>query len=507
MLRSLYTAVSAVRAHTTYLDVTGNNIANVNTTGFKKDVIQFRDMIYQDVKNASAPNSAIPIGGINPGQVGLGVQIGSIETVHTNGSLQSTGIPTDMAISGDGFFVVKNGGQQLYTRAGNFALDRDGNLVMSGNGYMVQGYKYEYQSDPSNPSIRTLVKSSSLSNVNIPIGQKMEAKATNLVSLRCNLDSTCEELPVTGYTFAQTTPPSAADEALILTDLQATNQWSTKVDLFDSKGTKYTLETVFRKIGVDTGPPIVTGWAYASYMVDKDGIPYDGVSVALDGSINPNLGTKAGVLAFGTDGLLKEVDGVPITAPPVGSPPGPADGVINLVGNFGVFGANDGQAINIDVLGELTEKTIGVPKKDSGLDGVTNYDSPSTTKAYYQDGYTMGELQNFSVGDDGTVTGVYSNGQKQALYQVALATFANQQGLLKVGETCFSETANSGMAMIGAPMEGSAGSIKANTLEMSNVDLSEEFVNLIRAQRGFQANTRVVTTSDQVLEELIAMKR
>ncbi|MDR3332647.1 MAG: flagellar hook-basal body complex protein, partial [Synergistaceae bacterium] len=134
MLRSLYSAVSGVKAHQTYLDVTGNNIANVNTTGFKKDMLQFKDMIYQDQKSPSGPDSSIPIGGVNPAQVGLGVRVGSIETNLSQGSLQSTGMDSDMAIQGSGFFIVKSSAQTYYTRAGNFTLDRDGNLVMAGNG-------------------------------------------------------------------------------------------------------------------------------------------------------------------------------------------------------------------------------------------------------------------------------------------------------------------------------------------------------------------------------------
>ena len=186
MLRSLYSAVSGVKAHQTYLDVTGNNIANVNTVGFKKDVIHFRDMIYQTMRGASAPDNGVPIGGINPAQVGLGVKVGSIETVHTGGSLQSTGVPTDMAISGEGYFVVQNGGRQLYTRAGNFALDRDGNLTMSGNGYKVQGYAYREQVDPATGNVVS-VRDTNLTGINIPIGQKIPAKATTLAAFRYNL--------------------------------------------------------------------------------------------------------------------------------------------------------------------------------------------------------------------------------------------------------------------------------------------------------------------------------
>ncbi|MDR1579679.1 MAG: flagellar hook-basal body complex protein, partial [Synergistaceae bacterium] len=186
MLRSLYAAVSSVKAHQTYLDVTGNNIANVNTVGFKKDVVHFRDMIYQSVKNASQPDSGVPIGGVNPAQVGLGVSVGSIETVHTQGSLQSTGIPTDMAIQGSGYFVVRSSNQTLYTRAGNFALDRDGNLVMQGNGYLVQGYAYKDVIDPVTGNL-TRQKDPDMTSINIPIGEKIPAKATTLAAFRCNL--------------------------------------------------------------------------------------------------------------------------------------------------------------------------------------------------------------------------------------------------------------------------------------------------------------------------------
>jgi flagellar hook protein FlgE len=485
MLRSLYTAVSGVKGHQTYLDVTGNNIANVNTVGYKRDVLHFRDMIYQSVKNPSGPDNAIPIGGINPAQVGLGTQVGSIEHVFTQGTLQSTGIPTDMAISGDGFFVVKNGGQSLYTRAGNFALDRDGNLVMQGNGYLVQGYKYEEVLDnplgpPDGP--KSLKLSSSLSNVNIPVGQKLPAKATNLVSLRCNL---CSSASI----YAST---SAGDPGI-----EVANTWATKADVYDSLGNKYTMEVAFRKTDVGT-------WHYKAYFLNSDGKVYNGNTLP-DGTTLPDLGSVEGDMFFGSDGLLKYLDGKAIPNPPATAPT-KDDGVVTLKALFSKFGASD-EEIKIDFLGELTEDKTKVPKEDSGLEGVTQYNSESTTKIYYQDGYTMGTLDNWSISQTGDINGSYSNGQTRQLARVALAMFANSGGLLKVGETCFAETVNSGMAQIGSPMQGGAGSIQGNTIEMSNVDLTEEFVSLIRAQRGFQANTRVVTTSDQVLEELINMKR
>jgi flagellar hook protein FlgE len=163
-------------------------------------------------------------------------------------------------------------------------------------------------------------------------------------------------------------------------------------------------------------------------------------------------------------------------------------------------------SIELDFLGYSVGRQVGTEK--APIDGVTQYSSAtSTTTPYYQDGYAMGTLDSWSVSQTGIITGSFTNGKSLPIAQIALATFANTGGLLKVGETCFAETVNSGMAQIGTPMEGGAGKVVGNTIEMSNVDLTEEFVNLIRAQRGFQANTRVVTTSDQVLEELINMKR
>lgn len=770
MLRSLYSAVSGVKAHQNYLDVTGNNIANVNTVGFKRDVIQFRDMVYQTQKGASAPNAAIPIGGINPAQVGLGVKVGSIETMHTQGSFQSTGNPTDMAISGNGYFVVRNGGQQLFTRAGNFSLDRDGNLVMSGSGYMVQGYAYREQTDPATGN-SIWVRDSVLSGINIPYGQKIAAKETTLAAFRCNLCSTTKSAissldnipggankvlrphlydaygaaavtyvgdsgtppagglagetwyqPDTGklmrYDASQTppgwaevrdaepfetfygtntdttgpetifatgdtqyagrvakrarvdntgnvpptnagTPPNvidppigkvgqtyldtatgliyttnstgtawdltsgkAADPNTVYADMSTgdvyeqdpatpgqyipmtgavvavldatTNQimtwnaasrsWgnvndtkglsptglidpatgnprtvttqenmnayaesikkshdhSTKMEVFDSLGNPYTMEVVFRKVldrpaDPNANPPTSaeSEWDWYAYYVDSEGKQL------------VQYGEGAGTLVFGDDGLLKRTyyyEPTPATPDPTATPStkpeynwsivekiidqtdprysssvhdglatgkvvadfnlaGAAGSVVSAAGNL-EYASN---MITLDFLGQAIGAALGQEK--DAIDGVTQFGSATTTKGYYQDGYAMGELDDFTVGGDGVITGFYSNGQQIAISQIALATFANPQGLTKVGNTCFMASINSGAAQIGAPGTGGAGSIEGSTIEMSNVDLTEEFVNLIRAQRGFQANTRVVTTSDQVLEELINMKR
>ena len=312
-----------------------------------------------------------------------------------------------------------------------------------------------------------------------------------------------------------------------------------KTTIYDSLGNAYTVETVFRKVlerpaDPNANPPVAaeSEWDWYSYYVDSDGKPLE------------QYGEGAGTLVFGDDGLLKRTyyfeatPATPTTNATSNSQPtynwqlvekivDQNDPRYNatvhdslptgkIVADFNVSGAEGSvipgdpltyksNMINLDFLGNQMAAELGQNKEP--IDGVTQYGSSTTTKGYYQNGYAMGELNDFSVGGDGTITGIYSNGKNLPIATLALATFANPQGLTKMGDTVFSESINSGMAQIGVPGQGGAGSIMGSTLEMSNVDLSEEFVNLIRAQRGFQANTRVVTTSDQVLEELINMKR
>ncbi|MDR3332147.1 MAG: flagellar hook-basal body complex protein, partial [Synergistaceae bacterium] len=470
-----------------------------------------------------------------------------------------------MAIQGSGFFIVKSSAQTYYTRAGNFTLDRDGNLVMAGNGYQVQGYAYRQQVDPTDPTKTTLVKDSNLSTVNITAQQKIEAQKTNLVAFRSNLDSRCtsrianptdaavvdgtmlrpheytdtDSLSPNGpyETGADTTDPDGQqirDFGLSMMTEQG-HDHETKFTVYDSLGDPITLVTAFRKVltrPADTTatPPTAaeTEWDWYSYYADADGNPIYA------------YGEGAGTIVFGDDGLLKRTYYYLPTDPPDTTDlnmPYAGDWVMHekitdpsdpnyqltrdvstakIIADFNTQGAQGSvtqpvppgytsNTITLDFLGEEYWDLIGVSY--GRIDGVTGFGSTTTTKPIYQDGYAMGILQNYSVGQDGVITGAYSNGKNLPIAQVALAMFANPGGLTKVGDTCFAESTNSGIALIQGPMEGGSGSIASQTIEMSNVDLSEEFVNLIRAQRGFQANTRVVTTSDQVLEELINMKR
>ncbi len=693
MLRSLMTGVTGVRTHQVLLDVTGNNIANVNTAGYKKSNTVFQDMFYQNSAKATAPNEDRGYGGINPQQVGAGVKVGAIETIHTQGNQQYTGNRNDIMVQGEGYFVYETGGGRVFGRAGNCTLDGQSNLVQAGTGYLMQGYQME--PDPTDPT--RFIQGSSLGNIKIPVGQKLPAKATSLVGYRCNLDSRVRSYLPTGFTLAGTsqsmTMPiasggpstelavtfneaSVADAGQLLQihiDNPATpglpdfdiNMFINDIDdkgnpvlAFDATGTTtsttvinagetttYNQETgiLIMQNGADKWELDVLGaldYEFISFQdpdepartwrvladfddpqsrssdfnlwytcsdadqtprrfragsgststppdapmyFNKDGTFRDyeptvgqadthftfttthaggnaTVDLVLQASGNGRglelfeaetaapfgpVGDVFGTLSQRIDSIhdskvdiydslgnnyVLEVSWEKLELAPGGTGrwrwrawlPNEQDTNVSLTPNsgiitfdaagfitgsgttaelelgFGAMGADDA-TVTLDFSGE----SFG----EDAIEGVTQYGSPFTTKAKYQDGYTMGVLRDYGVGGDGVFTGVYSNGQRRPLARVALALFANPNGLEKTGDTAFRVTDNSGLAQIVGPMTGGAGKILGGTLEMSNVDLSEEFVTLIKAQRGFQANARTVTTSDQVLEELVNIKR
>ncbi|GAB2980097.1 flagellar basal-body rod protein FlgF [Frigoribacterium salinisoli] len=387
MLRSLYSGISGLRSHQTMLDVTGNNIANVNTAGFKSSTTQFQDTLSQMTQGAGGPQTGI--GGTNPAQIGLGVQVAGISTNFAQGSAQATGKATDLSIAGDGFFVTRSGGDTLYTRAGSFDFDADGRLVTP-DGKIVQGYT---------ATGGVVNVGGGLGDVTLPVGTAAPAAATTAATVTGNLPS----------------------------DSPVGTRLNRDVEVYDAAGTKTTLSLAFARTG--------TGW-----------------SVTGPGGATTNLTFTAGGAVNGDPAL-----------------------------------------------------TVGGIRVDlSGVSGFAKLDTVAITD---QDGRGAGTLQGFSIAKDGTVVGQFSNGESLAVGRIALATFANSAGLEKAGASGFRATANSGDAAVGAPGAPGVGSIAAGTLEMSNVDLSKEFTNLIVAQRGFQANARIITTSDEVLQELTNLKR
>lgn len=871
MLRSLFTAVTGVRAHQTMLDVTGNNISNANTTGFKKDNTIFADLMYQANKYASGSGDSR--GGINPAQVGLGVSVSAIETIHTQGSGQFTGNNSDMMIQEKGFFVYREGNQQLYSRSGACVLDNNGDMVMSGTGYRLQGYKFE-----STP-LDGYQQASELSTVNIPLGQKIDPKATTQVDYQCNLDSRSqaylpygfadipynanagwkgnengtavvtmngtsyemsfttsglqvpasslsseagensgynasgtgvqqylninisnggktttvgfdmtgidgdsgmpilslpaitavregEDTPPTyNYTFP-TVPTSADGEPLFAGILDGSNhlitaeemgafseagtvdqntlnsfkvvyqfpgstppqyfaaQYDSKsgalqfreIKFYDADGNDITSRTTSAGLAADLGSADALGEGttiktttsvftynvkdnmnYTSFKLEgsptipvADGDPaptkvsynfiaeFDESALATGSDLSktsskltlwyygisnadaaaggeaavPKMHKLDATVYFKPDGTFDSVEwadtnnhnaplgyrivsgGVPSTedegsvgpnfqiaigsssaassatdtlnfkqAQNLDSPgaldsagvwttqgttyqggyhatkctiyddngkqhtlevtfkkitenrwrweaflverneqtgqdevvniiPDPRAGEIEFDGSGRIDSviadSNDAQrrgegnerfpnaeveiTLPFSLNGQPNSVVTlnfggGVGKGGQNIDGVTQFASETTTKPIYQDGYTMGVLKNYSVAVDGTITGSYDNGVNIPLYRVALATFANEQGLEKVGNTMFQATVNSGNANIDGATTNGKGSIMSQYLEMSNVDLTEEFTHLIIAQRGFQANTRVVTVSDQILEEVVNLKR
>ncbi|ASD21933.1 flagellar hook protein [Cryobacterium sp. LW097] len=396
MLRSLYSGISGLRAHQTMLDVTGNNIANVNTTAFKGSATQFQDTLSQLTQGAGGPGATT--GGTNPAQVGLGVQVAGIATNFAQGSSQATGKASDMLISGDGFFLTQQGGETIYTRAGSFDFDSAGRLVTP-SGAIVQGWG----------AVDGVVnEGGAVGDLSLPLNAVVPGKATSSVAM------------------SGTLPSDAVGGTQLLRDIK----------VYDASGAARTVSLTFTKAA--TG----SGWGVSG----TDG----GTAATTTLGFTGNVVTSGGSLVIGD----------------------PAAGGITV----------DLSALN-------------------GLAGI------STVGVKSQDGSAPGSLESYTFGKDGTLIGLFSNGEQKALGRIALATFTNPGGLEKTGSNGYRATFNSGTAELGAPGSAGLGSLTGGALEMSNVDLSQEFTNLIVAQRGFQANARIITTSDEVLQELTNLKR
>ncbi|MCQ2610204.1 MAG: flagellar hook protein FlgE [Treponema sp.] len=463
MMRSLYSGVSGMQNHQTRMDVIGNNVANVNTTGFKKGRVDFQDMISQQQSGAAAPTEEV--GGINPKEVGLGVQVAAINTIFTQGNLQTTGVSTDIAIRGNGFFVLKNGEKTFYSRAGAFGLDKNGTLVNPANGMRVQGWMAR---DLNGEQV--IQTAATPTDLVIPVGQKDPAHETQNVNFACNLNKNTPEIV------------EGASEADI-----AKGTWNTEFKIYDSFGNTHMLNVSFQRV---VGNP--NQWR-ATVQIDPENAGYTQTRVG--------LGTTDGVentflVNFDNTGTLLSVTD---TAGNISNP----EGDIVLQASYTVPDANPDengnpyrQTMNINL------GTIGSQKNT-----VTQSAASSSTKAWYQDGYTMGYLDNFKIDDSGVITGVYSNGTSRAIGKIAMASFTNQGGLEKAGDNTYVESNNSGVANIGESGIAGKGKLLAGALEMSNVDLTSEFTDMITTQRGFQSNAKTIQTSDTMLETVLSLKR
>jgi flagellar hook protein FlgE len=468
MMRSLYSGVSGLQNHQVRMDVLGNNIANVNTTGFKKGRATFQDLLYQQMSGASAPTAEV--GGVNPKEIGLGMSIGSIDTIHTQGALQTTGVMTDLAIQGNGFFVLKKGESSLYSRDGAFGLDKDGRIVNPSTGYRVQGWLAQTINGQ-----QVLATSGATEDLIVPIGSKDPAKATSRVDLACNLDKRTVEVP----------PNASADTA-------EQGTWRIEQKIYDSFGSPHTLRIEMRKV---LNQP--NQWQ-GSVVVDPEAQAPTNAGVSIGN--NPQAANgNAFTVGFDNRGLLASVTDGQRNA-------SPTTGALDLGVSFDVQGASPAGGA---AAGGATRQTfrINLGTVGSASSTVTQMAERSSTKGISQDGYTMGYLDSFKIDQSGVVSAVYSNGTNRTVGQMAIGSFTNPGGLEKVGETNFVQSNNSGMANIGPSGIAGKGKIIAGTLEMSNVDLADQMTDMIVTQRGFQASSRTIQTSDQMLQELLTLKR
>jgi flagellar hook protein FlgE len=646
MMRSLFSAVSGIQNHQTWMDIIGNNIANVNTIGFKGSRASFAEMLAQTLHPATGPSGNF--GGSNPIQVGLGMKLMAVDTQFNQGTFESTGNYTDLAIQGDGFFVVSDGDQRFFTRAGAFSIDADGYLTAQGGTMRVQGYMAN--------QLGVIANNLAPGDIQIPFGMKAPASATTEIELYCNLDAEATDSTATlvnpGTTGVTTVSGEAINGAggthtVTISGNNATqgygsgtNAGGLVLDLATSLGDVALGITDFTnfEISVDGGSLVpITGLSATSNignLIDAINAQVSGVTASLvggeiqinrdwygagssislsgdifnqvfdngagggawstnwtDGLASTLVASDSFVPSYGgaaivtnltleadeTTGLITNITdlgggGVTVYASPnTTTPPGGlaagnlvidtddtthvtsivtydslgGEHVLNInftktattnlwnwevevedpaqviSGNTGTvtfnddgslesfnynggvlsfsFNPNNGAAPVVNI--ELDAGMVG------GVDGMTQFASATTTIVQNQDGYGMGDLINVSIDENGTILGSFTNDQILTLAQIVLADFHNPQGLLKGGDNFYRISGNSGDPIYGLPLSNLGSSVHSGYVEMSNVDISKQFADMIVAQRGFQASARVITTSDRMLDELLRIKR
>ncbi len=572
-MRALYSGISGLEGMQTEMDVIGNNIANSNTVGFKASRVTFSTALSQLLSAARAPQGNL--GGVNPTQVGLGTQIASIDQLMTQGSFQNTGKSTDLAIQGDGFFIVNNGNGNYYTRAGNFSLDQNGTLVQAGTGYKVLGW----ESTVSSTGQRYVDTNAPIAPIQISANTTMNAKATSQMIVGGNLDSSSGIQPTTitvtdnsgnqytvqftfspqttnfnpfstsrvynwtakivngpngsvgktisgsitldqygnvisdsakniyisnsngTYSLSTTSASTTSGAAITLptsgpisfaeSDNTAntvtagyTNPvYTTSTQIYDSLGNPYTIYIDFTNLGTVSGSGTSTTWgtgtntAWAWDARLADGTPVN----LITSSGSAVTGSNFGILEFNSSG--------------------------RMVGNFIL---NNGQLTNANApTGVSFTPSDGAATVKSQIDftAVTDMAGSSSAAITQQNGNAQGTLQSFAINQNGQIIGTFSNGLTDTLGQVALANFNNPSGLNAVGNSLYSESANSGVPQIGTAGTGGRGTFIPGALEMSNVDLAQEFTNMIIAERSFDANARVITTADAMLSQLDNLKQ
>ncbi|SKC74396.1 flagellar hook protein FlgE [Maledivibacter halophilus] len=446
MMRSMYSGVSGLRVHQAKMDVIGNNIANVNTVGFKRSAVTFQEVFSQTLKGAGSPQGGR--GGTNPQQIGLGVNVASINVNHTKGATQRTDYLTDLMVDGNGYFILANdvnAQNRFYTRAGNFTVDKAGFLVAP-NGYKVLD--------------------ENMKPIQINKSESKAATATSEIKLKGNINYNDSE-------------------------------YTTTVDIYDSLGDVHTLTIEFGEV-VDDGNT-ATKDSYREIVVkDESGT----VIFGSESTASTDAADKR-YLKFDSNGNY--------VFDPTGTDSGIFQGAYDTTNScFIASGTSVKDTATLSFSGAADIKLTFDDKMfldDNNNVLFTQQSNISDAKGVAVDGNTAGSINDFTISPNGEVVGIFTNGERKTLARIGLADFDNPAGLLKIGGNMFIDSPNSGTPKYGAPSTGSFGDLSPGALEMSNVDLSLEFTDMISTQRGFQANSRIITTTDEMLQELVNLKR
>lgn len=552
MMRSMYSAVSGLKTHQTKMDVIGNNIANVNTVAFKSSSVVFQDVLYQMTSNASGANAATGTGGVNAKQIGLGVTTGATNlSITTSGAAETTGRAFDIRLSDQSttnFFVVNNGSENLFTRAGSFYVDGAGNLCMTSTGYTVMGW----QVDPTTGNIKkdtvSALRVMQTSNLTSAPEATTQANVSGIIDkndkdvLSDNgLVKTLTFFDNLGYSYtARFAMKSTGTDGKYTVELEKILN-SDGTTFYDPATSQVKLEDVFgsKTAGATLGTynQVQSGYYYdATQKKFYVGSDNNGIELEWDATTskfkeqNNQTTTHSLKQVYGiSNGMVEKIKNgakatVDITTGKLTITGDVTDYAIDFSTKDGTFtgvGARTSNnktnsvTLNMSKLGnnptqfdDITIDFSGLKDADNGGKSTAVMSTGSIDDGVTGKGKKLGAMIGISIDNNGLITGTYDNGNTETLGQIAVAQFANASGLEKVGENCYRTTLNSGeFDGIGVEISADGSSMTSGELEMSNVDLSTEFTQMIITQRGFQANSRIITTSDTLLEELVNLKR
>lgn len=548
MMRSLFSGVAGLKTHQTRMDVIGNNIANVNTVAYKSSSMSFQDLMYQKTSNAAGADATTGRGGVNANQIGLGVTTGAISTsITTQGAAQTTNDPFDLRIEGDSFFVVNNGSGNYYTRAGAFYVDGSGNLAMKTTGYNVMGWQADENGN--------LADDITALKVMAPENMTSNPEATTYARIlgildkngaKLNAENGGQSLSIQVYDdlgYSYTCKYKITPQKDAVTGNNVDGQYTIVLeDILDSNGDTLGASNFLHEQGGTNNTTLPGTYDPASGDFDKSKIVFGDSIVGKqefsiekrvkDGNTTYIVTNKDGTTKSFTDSkeataYFNKLTGEKVTEASVmglayNTPYMKSYNVYGYTGNKGlIYNTTDGSLKSIG--GNMSEAMMNLSQvggKDAFKDVTVDFSASSNKnnggvptiegKAGDADGNhagkKVGTMNSLSVDSKGQITATYDNGNSRVLGMIATATFANASGLEKQGENLYASSLNSGEATIGE-IAANGEKITNGTLEMSNVDLSTEFTEMITTQRGFQANSRIITTSDTLLEELVNLKR